>query len=85
MIEFVDPETHVPLVEEQGVLFEAATAYLDVWRDQSILQLNINKTTNRCPSMASSPIPRNQYHCGKDCDGRLPHARPQHPAVNHRR
>ena len=27
---------------EQRVLFDATSAYLDVWRDQSILQLNIN-------------------------------------------
>lgn len=31
----------VLLTVEQDVLFEAATAYLNVWRDQSILQLNI--------------------------------------------
>lgn len=29
-------------VTEQGVLFDAITAFSDVWRDQSVLQLNIN-------------------------------------------
>ena len=30
------------LSTEQDVLFGTATAYLDVWRDQSVLQLNLN-------------------------------------------
>ena len=30
------------LTTEQDILFRSATAYMDVWRDQSVLQLNIN-------------------------------------------